>query len=131
MVVTHAHRVLFGHRDDDAGAPCWQLPGGWLEAGESPPQAARREVREETGLELAELRFVAVTNNVFAPGAHSVTLYFEAECIDAAALVDRGGCWQWRDWDATTEDLFLPLELLRRSRYRPFLGNNSRSFAAF
>ncbi len=130
MVVTHANRVLFGRRGAGAAAGLWQLPGGWIEPGESPPQAARREVREETGLELAELGFVGVTNNVFAPDRHSVTLCFEAECIDTAALVTDGG-WQWRDWDEAGEDLFLPLELLRRSRYRPFLSGRSRTFVSF
>ena len=33
------------------GGTRWQLPKGWLEEGESPQEAAQREVREETGLE--------------------------------------------------------------------------------
>ena len=30
----------------------WDLPGGWVQAGEAPAEAARREVLEEVGLDL-------------------------------------------------------------------------------
>jgi 8-oxo-dGTP pyrophosphatase MutT (NUDIX family) len=38
----------------------WEIPGGGLEQGEYPFQAAAREVREETGLELRPGRLLAV-----------------------------------------------------------------------
>lgn len=39
---------------------CWVLPGGHLETGESPAEAALREVQEETGVQAdpASVRFV-------------------------------------------------------------------------
>jgi ADP-ribose pyrophosphatase YjhB (NUDIX family) len=38
----------------------WDIPGGYVEPGESPKQAARREVREELGIEPPIGRLLAV-----------------------------------------------------------------------
>ncbi len=37
----------------------WGLPGGFLEAGEQPGEALQREIMEETGLELIDLRLLS------------------------------------------------------------------------
>ena len=44
----------------------WGVPGGFIAAGEQPEEAVRREVREETGLELdgVELAFVRTHKHV-------------------------------------------------------------------
>jgi 8-oxo-dGTP diphosphatase len=125
VILTHNQQVLFGKRHTDSGGFEWQLPGGWIVAGETPQQAARREVLEETGLEVGELYFCGVTNNIFSSSSHSISLYFEAECVDADSLLvmetENCSAWEWKDWKEATENLFLPLQLLRESDYRPFL----------
>jgi 8-oxo-dGTP diphosphatase len=134
VVVTHARKVLFGRRLTASGGYQWQLPGGWIENGESLHQAARREVVEETGLLLRDLSFVATTSNVFSVHKHSISLYFEAECVieDSLILAERHKCcdWEWKCWAEVTENLFLPLCLLKQTEYRPFLQQGRQAYVS-
>jgi ADP-ribose pyrophosphatase YjhB (NUDIX family) len=57
VILDAAGRVLLCHRRD---MDVWNLPGGALEGGELPTEAAVRETREETGLDVAVYRLVGV-----------------------------------------------------------------------
>ena len=43
----------------------WDLPGGFVEAGEHPTETIRREVREETGLDVVPRRLIGVYTGVY------------------------------------------------------------------
>ena len=49
-VLFRGEAVLLVERDRGPSAGMWSLPGGSIEVGETAEDAARREVREETGL---------------------------------------------------------------------------------
>ena len=51
-------QVLLGRRAFDPGQGLWDLPGGFLHENEHPLDALRREVREETALEIEPLEFL-------------------------------------------------------------------------
>ena len=53
-------RVLLGRRRDDPGAGLWDIPGGFVEEPEHPLDALRRELREETGLEIEPTAFFGI-----------------------------------------------------------------------
>ncbi len=135
VIVTHQQKVLFGKRFVAKGDSVWQLPGGWIELGESPEQTARREVVEETGLGLDELRLVGLTNNYFSDQNHSISLYFEAECANPERIKNRepGKCeqWVWMGWQEVQKNLYLPLQLLKDTDYRPFLTDKHGIHVSF
>ena len=51
-------KVLFGLRKHEPGRGMLDLPGGFVDQGESAEEAARREVKEETGIELQEIHYL-------------------------------------------------------------------------
>ena len=60
-LVIDAHgRVLLARRAFEPFKGYWDLPGGFLEEGEHPLDGLRRELREETGLEVEPLEFLGV-----------------------------------------------------------------------
>ncbi|MEJ5311517.1 MAG: NUDIX domain-containing protein [Anaerolineae bacterium] len=57
IILDDAGRVLLCHRRD---INMWNLPGGGMESGELPTESVIREVKEETGLDVAVGRLIGV-----------------------------------------------------------------------
>ena len=71
-------RILLTKRED---FEVWCLPGGGVEAGESVAQAAVREAREETGLEVELTRLVGLYSRPFMNHGGSHIILFAARPI--------------------------------------------------
>jgi putative (di)nucleoside polyphosphate hydrolase len=55
MLLNRAGKVFVARRIDMPTMPAWQMPQGGIDPGETPMQAARRELKEEIGTHKAEL----------------------------------------------------------------------------
>lgn len=123
VIVHRDGLLLLGERRGSHGAGTWALPGGHLEAGETPEQCAVREVLEETGLAIDALRRGPYTSDVIAPeGLHYVTLFVLARAAAGQPqLREPAKCagWSWHRWDALPRPLFAPLATLHASGWQP------------
>jgi ADP-ribose pyrophosphatase YjhB (NUDIX family) len=54
VITDPAGRILLVLRNREPGRDQWALPGGFVETGESPAEAACRELEEETGLRASD-----------------------------------------------------------------------------
>lgn len=103
MIVDDQGRLLLVRRGHEPYAGSWSLPSGRAEPGETARQAARREVIEETGLEVEVGELLGVVFREHAAGGQRYEIH------DFAARVV-GGTARAAD-DADEVGWFTPLEL--------------------
>lgn len=81
LIEDESGRLLLGRRAYEPNAGLWDAIGGFIEEGEDPLEALRREVREETGLEIERGAFVGVWTDVYGDGPDAqstLNLFWEA-----------------------------------------------------
>lgn len=116
-------KLLLGLRKGGYGAGTWGAPGGKLEMWESPEECAIREVAEETGITIQNVRFVGFVNDLDrAQGSHYVTLSYVADWESGEPVPEPGKFeqWQWFAQDALPEPKFFPLSTFLNNGYNPF-----------
>ncbi|MCP4005742.1 MAG: NUDIX domain-containing protein [bacterium] len=87
MAIFRADRVLLIKEGVDR---CWALPGGYIDVGDSPSEAAVRETAEEAGLETRARRLAGVFDLRLQPDCppqifHIHKYLFTGEALDANA----------------------------------------------
>ena len=124
VIVIKDNKVLVGKRKGDHGEGTWSFPGGHLEFNEELEDCARREVLEETGIQIKNIRLGTFTNDIHKDeGRHYVTLFLVSDYDSGEPKVmepDRCEIWGWFEWDNLPQPLFLPNQHLLEQGFNPF-----------
>ena len=124
VIVMKDGKVLLGKRKNAHGEGTWSFPGGHLEFNEEIESCAVREVMEETGLNIKNIRSGPFTNDIFEKEEkHYITLYLISEYASGELkIMEPEKCekWEWFDWDKLPKPLFTPIANLLKQNYNPF-----------
>lgn len=105
-------RFLMGKRLGSHGEGTWSVPGGHLEFGETWEECATREVMEETGLKIRNIRFLAATQDFFhTDHKHYTTIWIESDWESGEPIITEPDKWvdqQWQTFQTLPEPLFEP-----------------------
>jgi len=120
VMILNEGKVLLGHRHQDPekassllhGEGTWTMPGGKLNFQENLKEGAIREVFEETGIKVRNLKVISLSNDIVSD-AHFVTIGFLAEEFEGKAQVmepDEITEWKWFNLDDLPSSLYFPSE---------------------
>ena len=92
-VLRYERKALLIRAEDRTGRVIWRAPGGGVEWGETAEAACRREIREELGVELTSLRFLAALDGIVnwnGIDEHETVLLYDGVPVDWGPLLDPG-----------------------------------------
>ncbi|MBQ3292806.1 NUDIX domain-containing protein [Candidatus Saccharibacteria bacterium] len=112
-------KILLGHRaanKKDTGGiyetDCWTLPGGKQEYDETFFEGAKREVKEETNLDIDKLELFGAADDI-QPDRHYITMHVIAREFSGKLKVMEPGSedeWRWFSLDKLPDNLYSPSE---------------------
>jgi 8-oxo-dGTP diphosphatase len=114
-----------GQRKGSHGAGTWHLPGGHLEMYETPLETALREVAEEAGISIENVRLTGIYTDDPMPQwhRHYITLYVVSDWKEGEPRIlepEKCAEWRWCRWNEIPRPLFPSLENVLKKGYSPF-----------
>lgn len=80
VLVYHEEKLLLAKRTNSHGEGTWAPLGGHLEYGEDFATCAARECMEEGNIEIKNIRYKTITNDIFTDEEkHYITIWVEAD----------------------------------------------------
>ena len=118
-VIIHDDRIFVAEgRDAQTGAVFYRPLGGGIELGELSRQTVVREIAEEIGAELTDLRYLGALENIFTYNGqlgHEIVLLHRASFADASFYA-RTSVAAYDDGDLNFIAVWKPLDDFRRSQ---------------
>lgn len=109
VMILRDGKILLCQRKGSHGEGEWSSPGGHLEYLESFENCARRETKEESGIEIKNIRFQFLANVVKYNSKHYVHIGVIADWESGEPKIlepKRQGPWGWYSLDNLPEPLF-------------------------
>jgi len=75
-IIIRDGKILLEKRKNDPGKGRWSVPGGVVELGENTTQTVIREVKEETGLDVAEPEHIDVVDQITRDESGRIKYHF-------------------------------------------------------
>jgi 8-oxo-dGTP diphosphatase len=105
-------KFIMMQRKGSHGTGTWSVPGGHLEYGETWEECVRREIMEEVGVEVTNIKFLAATNDIFNKDVkHYISIWMtcdwasgEPQNMEPEKITDV----EWRSFQDLPAPLFEP-----------------------
>lgn len=118
VCIVKDHLILMGKRCSSHGSGTWGFPGGHVEFGETLTECAQREVIEETGLSITNIRKGPYVEDFFSESnKHYLTVILLADYVSGEPRVlevDKFVEWKWISPDNPPLPLFLTFHNLAK-----------------
>jgi 8-oxo-dGTP diphosphatase len=104
-------KVLLGKRKGSHAQGAYATPGGHLEFGETWEECVLREIAEEVGIEIGNIRLGFVTNDIFeGENKHYITIDMIADYVSGEVKnlePEKCESWDWYTWDNLPSPLMI------------------------
>src|SRR5579884_473346 len=115
IVFDEFDRVLLIRRKNDPFRGQYAFPGGFIEVGETAESSARRELKEETGIEAGELRLLGVYSDPKRdPRHHTITIAYVVRVRGQKPVAGDDAAWAEFVADAEKEKLAFDHNIILR-----------------